>query len=95
MPTTQGRQAKNWTPEGRLLAADGLVTDAHLSHMLQLTREAPYTKGNALKALKLLEAAGQIIGRDIARDLSIPPSRRASASPSRVAQRHLAPPEDL
>ena len=67
-----------WTPESRLLAALGQVSEA-LSHMGQLARETPHASRDALAAHKLLEQAEQVMGRDIARDLSLPPAVRGAS----------------
>ena len=61
----------NWTPERRLLSALSDVAGA-ISHMSQMARETPHARQDALRALKLLEQAEQIMGRDITRQLSLP-----------------------
>ena len=61
----------NWTPERRLLSALSDVAGA-ISHMSQMARETPHARQDALRALKPLEQAEQIMGRDITRQLSLP-----------------------
>jgi len=80
------KKAKAWSPESRLLAALGNVAGA-VSHMGQLAREYPPAKQNALEALKHLERGEQIMGRDIARDMSLPGYRAANLC-ARLAQLH-------
>ena len=46
--------------------------------MSQMARETPHARQNADKALKHLEIAQQIMGRDLARDLSLPSVHYAS-----------------
>jgi hypothetical protein len=65
------KQARSWTPEQRLLTALGAVAEA-VQHVGLLAREAKPASQSADKALKWLEAAEQILGRDVARDLSLP-----------------------
>lgn len=71
------RFAAGSNPEQRLLAILGAVSHA-ISHTSYLARETPFARQNADKALKLLEAAEQVLGRDVARDLSLPAYRYAN-----------------
>jgi hypothetical protein len=66
-----------WTPERRLLSALSSVADA-IAHASLLARETPHTRQAADRARQLLEAAEQVLGRDVARDLSLPSYRTAS-----------------
>ena len=68
------KQAGTWTPERRLLTALGAVAEA-VQHAGLIAREAPHAAQAADKALKLLEAAEQVLGRDVARNLSLPSYR--------------------
>jgi hypothetical protein len=74
----------SWTSESRLTTALGLVAEA-IQHASLIAREAPHATQSADRALKLLEQAEQVLGRDTARDLSLPSYRYASAA--RVADR--------
>lgn len=65
------RYAKTWTPESRLLEALNKADQA-VAHMSLLARETPYARQNADKALRLMEAAVQVMSRDVARDLNLP-----------------------
>jgi len=67
-----------------LTTALGLVADA-IQHASLIAREAPHATQSADRALRLLEQAEQVLGRDTARDLSLPSYRYASAA--RVADR--------
>lgn len=63
--------------EKNLIAALGDVSNA-ISHVSSLAREARHAQQNADKALKLLEMAEQVLGRDVTRDLSLPSYRYGS-----------------
>ena len=68
--------AASWTPERRLISALNAVADA-ISHASLLAREAHHARRDAGHALNLLEAAEQVLGRDVARNLSLPGYRMA------------------
>jgi hypothetical protein len=67
-----------WTPETRLVSALTLISEA-VSHASWIARTSPSAQSNADKALRLLEQAEQVLGRDVARDLSLPGYRAAYA----------------
>jgi len=71
------REARSWTPEGRVVAIDSALSDAE-AHLGLLLREAPHASRVVHSALKHVEIAAQIVGRDLAREMSLPSSRRAS-----------------
>jgi hypothetical protein len=66
-----------WTPETRLISALNSLADS-ISHVSLLARESDPARQDADRALKLLEAGEQILGRDVARNLSLPSYRYAS-----------------
>lgn len=63
--------AAKWSSERRLLSALGSVSEA-ISQVSLLARETPHARQSADRALSLLEAAEQVLGRDTSRDLSLP-----------------------
>ncbi len=81
--------SRAWTPEQRLLAALSGVADA-VAHASLLARETPHTRQSADRARQLLEAAEQVLGRDVARDLSLPSYRAASGPVDATALRRAA-----
>jgi hypothetical protein len=66
-----------WTPETRLISALNSLANS-ISHVSLLARESDPARQDADRALKLLEAGEQILGRDVARNLSLPSYRYAS-----------------
>jgi hypothetical protein len=71
------RFASSSEAEKNLIAALGDVSKA-ISRVSLLAREARHAQQNADKALKFLEMAEQVLGRDVARDLSLPSYRYGS-----------------
>lgn len=69
--------ALTWTPETRLVSALNSLADS-ISHVSLLARESAPARQDADRALKLLEAGEQVLGRDVARNLSLPGYRYAS-----------------
>ena len=69
--------ALTWTPETRLVSALNSLADS-ISHVSLLARESASARQDADRALKLLEAGEQVLGRDVARNLSLPGYRYAS-----------------
>ena len=73
------KHAGSWTPERRLVTALNAVAEA-ITHVSLLARESRPAQQDADRALKLLEGAEQVLGRDVARNLSLPGYRAAAAS---------------
>ena len=73
------KQAKSWTPEGRLMTLLGQLADA-ITHLNYIAREAPHAAQDADKTRRLVEQAEQMAGRDIARQMSLPGYRAAGTS---------------
>lgn len=71
------KTAKNWTPEQRVLVADSKLEEAQ-QHLYFLLREAPWAERTTKKAYDAVEIAAQIVGRELAREMSLPPSRTAN-----------------
>lgn len=65
-----------WTPETRVVTMDSLLSEVE-SHLGQMYREAPWSKQVLDKIVPHVEAAGQLVGRELAREMSLPPSRTA------------------
>jgi hypothetical protein len=79
VPNMKLAGALSWTPERRLVTALNAVAEA-VTHVSLLARESRPAQQDADRALKLLEGAEQVLGRDVARNLSLPGYRAAAAS---------------
>lgn len=73
------KQAKSWTPEGRLMTLLGQLGEA-TTHLNYIAREAPHAAQDADKARRLVEQAEQVAGRDVARQMSLPGYRAAGST---------------